>query len=69
MIDTAAVLTAGSLLSLVTPVGFGACMAISALVYYTAATVLTGSSPGSRATDLLRQRIPTLFVQDHRAHA
>jgi transcriptional regulator with XRE-family HTH domain len=69
MIDTAAVLTAGSLLSLVTPVGFGVSMAIAALVSSTAATVLTGSSPGSRATDLLRQRIPTLFVQDHRAHA
>jgi transcriptional regulator with XRE-family HTH domain len=69
ILDTAAVLTAGSALSLVAPVGFGASMAIAALVYYTAGTLLTGRSPGSRATDLLRQRIPTLFVQDRRAHA
>ncbi|HTL43270.1 MAG TPA: helix-turn-helix transcriptional regulator [Vicinamibacterales bacterium] len=69
ILDTAAVLTAGSVLSLAAPVGFGASMAIAALVYYTAGTLLTGRSPGSRATDLLRQRIPTLFVQDRRAHA
>jgi len=69
ILDTTAVLTAGSLVSLVTPIGFGASMAIAALIYYTTGTVLTGRSPGLRATDLLRQRIPTLFVQDRRAPA
>ena len=69
VLDTAAVLTAATLVSFVAPIGFWASIAVTAIVYYTAGTVLTGSSPGSRATDLLRQRIPTLFVQDRRAHA
>ena len=69
MLDTAAVLTAGSLLSLLTPVSFGACIGVSAIVYYVLGTILTGTSPGSRATNLLRQRVPALFVQDRRAPA
>ena len=69
MLDIAAVLSAGSLLSLLTPVSFGACIGAAALVYYVLGTILTGTSPGSRATDLLRQRIPALFVQDRRAPA
>lgn len=69
ILDTAAVVTAGSVISLLTPVGFGTCLAIAALIYYVCGTIVTGTSPGSRATDLLRQRLPALFVQDRRAPA
>ena len=69
-LDTAAILTATAVLALATPIGVWAALAISALVYYTAGTVATGASPGTRATELLRQRLPALFaVQDRRAHA
>jgi hypothetical protein len=43
---------------------------VTALIYYAVSTVLAGASPGTRLTDLLRQRVPALFaVQDRRAHA
>jgi transcriptional regulator with XRE-family HTH domain len=68
-LDGAAVLGMASLIALVAPIGFWASTGLVAIIYYTAGTVVTGSSPGSRATELLRQRIPALFVQDRRAHA
>lgn len=38
--------------------------------YYSLSTILAGASPGTRAVDVLRQRVPALFaVQDRRAHA
>ncbi|HTI37654.1 MAG TPA: helix-turn-helix transcriptional regulator [Vicinamibacterales bacterium] len=67
--DAVAVLSAASIVTLIAPVGFWAAIALTAITYYTIGTVVTGASPGSRATDLLRQRMPALFVEDGRAHA
>jgi len=53
-----------------TGVSFWASAGVTAIIYYSVATIFAGASPGSRAVDYLRQRIPTLFaVQDRRAHA
>jgi transcriptional regulator with XRE-family HTH domain len=50
--------------------GFWASVGVTAVIYYSAATIFTGASLGSHAVEYLRQRIPTLFtVQDRRAHA
>jgi transcriptional regulator with XRE-family HTH domain len=40
------------------------------IAYYSISTVMLGMTPGTRAVDALKQRIPALFaVQDSRAHA
>ena len=50
--------------------GFWTSVGVTAVIYYSAATIFTGASLGSHAVEYLRQRIPTLFaVQDRRAHA
>ena len=50
--------------------GFWASVGVTAVLYYSAATIFTGATLGSHAVGYLRQRIPTLFtVQDRRAHA
>jgi transcriptional regulator with XRE-family HTH domain len=68
-LDAVAVVAIASLIALVAPLGFWASTGLIAILYYTAGTVATGTSPGTRATELLRQRVPALFVQDRRAHA
>lgn len=50
-------------------VGFWASLGVTALLYYSLSTVLSGASPGSHAVDLLRQRVPALFAVHDRAHA
>jgi transcriptional regulator with XRE-family HTH domain len=40
------------------------------LAYYGVSTIVLGTTPGTRAVDALRQRVPALFaVHDRRAHA
>ena len=69
-IDTVAIVSAGSLAALLTALPFWPVVSVTALIYYAVSTVLAGASPGTRLTDLLRQRVPALFtVQDRRAHA
>ena len=69
-IDTVVVLSAASLVTLVSPAAFWISVSTTALVYYASSTVLTGRSPGMRLTEALQQRLPALFaVQDRRAHA
>jgi hypothetical protein len=69
-IDTIVVFSAASLVTLVSPAAFWITVSTTALVYYASSTLLTGTSPGMRLTELLQQRLPALFaVQDHRAHA
>ena len=64
------VLSAASLVTLVSPAAFWISVSTTALVYYASSTVLTGRSPGMRLTEALQQRLPALFaVQDRRAHA
>ena len=49
--------------------GFWASTGVAALVYYSLSTILTGASLGTRAVDLMRQRMPELFAVRGRAHA
>jgi transcriptional regulator with XRE-family HTH domain len=50
--------------------GFWASVGVTAVLYFSVATIFTGATLGSHAVEYLRQRIPTLFtVQDRRAHA
>ncbi len=68
--DTVAVVSAASLVSLISPASFWANLGATALIYYAMSTVLAGTSPGMRLTELIQQRVPALFaVQDRRAHA
>jgi transcriptional regulator with XRE-family HTH domain len=69
-IDTVVIVSAASLVTLISPASFWATLSTTALIYYGTSTVLAGTSPGIRLTELIQQRIPTLFaVQDRRAHA
>jgi transcriptional regulator with XRE-family HTH domain len=68
-IDTAAILSAAALVTLVSPAPFWPSLAVSALIYYGVSTIAAGTSPGSRLTSVLQQRIPTLFAVQDRAHA
>ena len=50
--------------------GFWSSAGVTALLYYGVSTVVLGATPGTKAVDVLRQRVPALFaVQDRRAHA
>jgi transcriptional regulator with XRE-family HTH domain len=49
--------------------GFWTSVGVTAVIYYSAATIFTGASLGSHAVEYLRQRIPTLFAVQDRAHA
>jgi transcriptional regulator with XRE-family HTH domain len=69
-IDLLFVFMTASTVTLVTRASFWPSLATTALIYYGVSTILAGTSPGSRLTELLQQRLPTLFaVQDRRAHA
>jgi transcriptional regulator with XRE-family HTH domain len=69
-IDIAAIITTSALVTLISPASFWPCLATTSLIYYGVSTIVAGSSPGARLTELLQQRLPTLFaVQDRRAHA
>ena len=69
-IDTVVIMTAGAVATLVSSASFWPALGTTALIYYGVSTLLAGSSPGMRLTELLQQRVPTLFaVQNRRAHA
>jgi transcriptional regulator with XRE-family HTH domain len=69
-IDTAAALSVATGVSMVFSTGFWTTAGIVGLAYYGASTIALGSTPGTRAVDALRQRLPAWFsVQDRRAHA
>ena len=69
-IDTIVVFSAASLVTLVSPAAFWITVSTTALVDDASSTLLMGTSPGIRLTELLQQRLPALFaVQDRRAHA
>ena len=69
-IDTGTALLVGSAASLVLGTAFWATAGTIGLGYYGVSTVLFGQTPGIRAVEALRQRVPALFtVQDHRAPA
>jgi transcriptional regulator with XRE-family HTH domain len=69
-LDTVTILTAASLVTLISPAQFWTTLGTTALIYYGVSTVLMGTSPGTRLTEVIQQRVPALFaVQDRRAHA
>lgn len=70
VIDTSAALVLATGVSVLFGSGFWTTAGTAGLVYYALSTVALGTTPGTRAVDALRQRLPTLFaVQDRRAHA
>jgi transcriptional regulator with XRE-family HTH domain len=69
-LDTASALLLATGASLALNTGFWTTAGTVGLAYYAISTIALGSTPGSRAVEALRQRIPALFtVQDRRAHA
>jgi transcriptional regulator with XRE-family HTH domain len=70
-VDTGTALLTATTLSVVLGTGFWTTAGAVGLAYYAISTIALGTTPGSRAVDYLRQRVPTLFaVQDRRrAHA
>ena len=66
--DTVCALLLGAAGALLVGGGFWPITAVSALLYHGFSTA-GGSTPGTLAVDVLRQKVPTLFVQNRRAHA
>lgn len=67
-IDVACTASLATVAAVVTGMGFWAPAGVVAVIYYSASTMATGTSPGSLAADHLRQRIPDFFTT-RRAHA
>lgn len=68
-IDTGCTLLFGAVGALLASGGFWPIIAVCALIYHGVCTV-AGATLGTLAIDVLRQRVPALFVQqDRRAHA
>ena len=63
-IDTLCICSIALVASRITGVGFWPVAGATAITYQTAATVVVGSSLGSRAVDLLRAHAPSLFSVD-----
>ena len=69
-IDIGCTVSIAALGPLVLGTNFWTSLGATTLVYFTASTVFSGSSPGTHAVELLRQKVPALFsVHDSRAHA
>ena len=68
-IDTAAALSVATGVSIVFNTGVWSTAAALGFVYYGASTVALGTTPGCKAVDALRQRLPALFAVQDRAHA
>jgi hypothetical protein len=68
-IDVACMSSLAALGPALAGVGFWSSLGVTALLYYSLSTILSGASPGSRAVDHLRQRVPALFAVHDRAHA
>lgn len=70
-IDTLCTLTMAGGFAYLAGTGFWAAAGVLSLVYYGASTVLLAATPGRRAVDTLRQRVPTLLsvLQRRRATA
>ena len=61
-VDTAAICSLALVASRMTGIGFWPVAGATAITYQTAATVVVGSSLGSRAVDFLRTHAPALFA-------
>jgi hypothetical protein len=68
-IDIAATLTASTLASLVFAAPFWTSVGIVAVLYYGSSTAVFGVTPGVRATNAIRRRLPALFAIPDRRRA
>ena len=69
-VDTTVAVLVATGVSAVLHTGFWTTAAAVGLAYYGASTIALGTTPGTKAVDALRQRLPALFaVHDRRAHA
>jgi hypothetical protein len=68
-IDATCMLSLAGIGSAVAGVGFWGSVGVTAILYFSLSTILSGASPGHRAAELLRQRLPALFAVHDRAHA
>lgn len=66
-IDVTCTASLAGVAAVLTGAGFWASAGVIALLYYSASTAATGTSPGTLAVEHLRQRVPDLFTR--RAHA
>jgi hypothetical protein len=68
-LDIGCTLSLAALGPAIAGISFWSAVGVTALVYFSASTIVSGS-PGSRVAEILRQRLPALFaVQDRRATA
>ena len=70
-VDTGAAMFVATAVAVILNTGLWTTAAAVGLAYYGISTIVLGSTPGTKAVDALRQRVPALFtVQDRRrAHA
>lgn len=69
-LDIACTMSVAALGSALAGAGLWGSVGVTALFYYSLSTLFGGATPGTRAVDVLRHRLPALFaVQDRRAHA
>ncbi len=69
-LDTAGALLGALGVSVLFSTGFWTTAGAVGLAYYGLSTLALGRTPGARAVEILRQRVPALFaVQDRQAHA
>jgi transcriptional regulator with XRE-family HTH domain len=71
ILDTTSTLALSWLLAALFHLPFAACAAVLVLLYYAAATVVFGATPGSWFVAFLKPRVPSLFTVEerHSAHA
>ena len=68
-IDATCMLSLAGVGSAASGIGFWASVGVTAILYFSISTILSGASPGNRAADVLRHRLPALFAVHDRAHA
>lgn len=70
-IDASCMLSLASFGPLLLGVGFWASAGAMAFIYYGTSTVTMGATPGTKAVEILRHRVPTLFAvpERRRVHA
>jgi len=68
-VDTTVAVIVATGVSAILATGFWTTAAAVGLAYYGASTIALGTTPGTKAVDALRQRLPALFAVQDRAHA
>jgi transcriptional regulator with XRE-family HTH domain len=68
-VDTALAVVVAAGVAAALGTGFWTTAATVGLAYYGISTIALGTTPGTKAVDALRQRVPALFAVHDRAHA